>query len=222
MAWTETSAIANLRTRLSDQATDKYVHQSLVDPEPNGVDTEFAVPDTNLIGIVTVYIDGQAITALPDLDLEEDPPQDEYLDRVAGRIVIAAPDEGQKLRVSYYFQWFTDSDLQAFLTQASQLLGFESVEDGALTVQLRTPLLSFAAHYAYLKMAANSAQAVSTAAAGFEGDNTKEHPYWMDLAKEAWDTAQKELETASTNPASSIKPHMRFVAYALSRYVPRT
>lgn len=207
---------------MSDQATDKYVHLSLVDPEPDGVETEFAVPDTNLVsGSVRVYLDGQLLT-VPEYDPLASPAQTEYIKLDLGRVVVAAPDEGMKLRVSYNFQWFTDDDLLSFLTEASQLLGFSGVLDSALTLQLRTPLVSFAAHYAYLKMAAQSAQALTTAAAGFEGDNTKEHPYWMDLAKSAWDEAQKALELVNTNPTSSIKPAMKFVAYRLPRYVPRS
>ena len=201
---------------------DKYVHLSLVDPEPDGIERDFAVPDTNLVsGTVRVYIDGQLIT-VPEYDPLASPAQTQYIKLDLGRLVIEAPDEGMKIRVSYNFRWFTDTDLLSFLTEASQLLGFEAVTDSGITVQVRTPLISFAAHYAYLKMAAQSAQALTTAAAGFEGDNSKEHPYWMDMAKMAWDEAEKALELVNTNPSSSIKPAMRFVAYRLPRYVPRS
>ena len=182
------------------------------------------MPDSRLVpGTVRVYLDGNDITAtVPEYDEDADPPQSQYVALEPGRLQIDAPDTGQTLQVSYYFQWFTDAELVEFLQLAAQLLGYEDVEDGSLTLKFRTPLTSFAAHYAYLKMAANAAQALAAGAAGYTADNTAEHPNWMNLAKLAWETAMKELETATINPVSAVRPHMKFVSFRLPRYVPRS
>ena len=208
---------------MSDGSTDKYVHQSPVDPEPDGNHDLFAVPDPRLVpGSVKITLDGEDITdEIPEYD-EEDEDQTQYIMLDSGRIRLEPPDNGQELRVSYYFQWFTDEELESFLTTAGQLLGYESVEAEGLTVGLRAPVLSFAAHYAYLKMAAQSAQALEAGAAGYQADNTQEHPNWMALAKLAWDTAVEELEVVNTSPVSATRPQMKFVNFGMARYVPRS
>jgi hypothetical protein len=213
-----------LRTRLSDSATDKYIHLSPVDPEPNGISRQFAVPDTRLVtGSVKVFLDNEELTLVEwDPPYDPDPEPTEYVMLDSGRIVLEAPDTGAILKVSYYFQWFTDEDLTEFLNNAARLLGNESAEADSLTVTMRTPVLSFAAHYAYLKMAANAAQALQAGAGGFTADNTAEHPNWMALAKLAWETGQAELEVVGQNPSTVGRPALAFVNYAMSRYVPRS
>ena len=47
--WTPSSAIDSLRRRLSDGPDDKYVHQMEVDPEPDGIQDTFAVPESRLV-----------------------------------------------------------------------------------------------------------------------------------------------------------------------------
>lgn len=214
-----------MRTRLSDSATDKYIHLSPVDPEPNGISRQFAVPDTRLVtGSVKVFLDNEELE-LEEYDPPYDPPEEEPTEYVmldSGRIIIEAPDTGAILKVSYYFQWFTDEDLTEFLNNAARLLGNDDAEADSLTVTMRTPVLSFAAHYAYLKMAANAAQALQAGAGGFTADNTAEHPNWMALAKLAWETGQAELEVVGANPSTVSRPAMAFVNYAMARWVPRS
>lgn len=212
MAWTEAEALASLRIRLADGAADKYLHQMPVEPPPDGIHREFGVPHSRLVAdTLDVYLDGELLDILPgDIDLSR------------GVFTIPAPDEGQKLVASYYFQWFTDAELLSCLADAAKLLNFTGVTDTSMEVSFQTPLLSFAAHYAYLRKAAESAVPTVASSAGFAADTSKEHPYWMDLAKLAWDTAKEELETVNENPVSAARPAMRFVAYRLQRYVPRS
>lgn len=207
---------------MHDGPTDKYIHLSPVDPEPNGNTRLFAVPDGRLVaGSVQVLLDDEEVD-LEELDESSSPPQEEYIDLVTGRVALSAPDTGQILKVSYYFQWFTDAELEEFLIQAGSLLGYDDVEDDAITIPTRGPIISFAAHYAYLKMAAQSAQALQAGAAGYTADNTAEHPNWMELAKMAWESAAKELEVVANNPLSVARPSMAFVNFSMSRYVPRS
>ena len=208
--WTPTLATASLRTRLSDGPTDKYVHLSVTDPSPDGQTVDFAVPDDKLVvGSLRVYLNGVELTPLS-------------IDAPAGSFVIDPPDEAQALRASYYFQWFTDAELQEFLTLAVRLLKYDSIADAGLPVALRTPVISFAAYYAYMKKAAHAAPALVAANAGFSSDNSQEHPNWLALAKQAWEEGKAALELIGSNPVATQKPAMKFVAYRLSRYVPRT
>jgi hypothetical protein len=208
--WTLSTAIESLRTRLSDGPTDKYRHQMEVDPTPDGVHRIFGVPESRLVsGTLTVLLDGEPIT--PDA-----------IDEAAGTFETPAPDEGQQLFASYYFQWFTDDELEEFLLQAAQLLSYEDVEDASIPVGIRTPVISFAAYFAYLRKAAESAPALQASAAGHTSDTSQEHPYWMNLAKMMWESAQQELATATTPPVGAARPAMKFVAYRMARYVPRS
>jgi hypothetical protein len=214
--------------------TDKYIHLSPVDPEPNGITRQFAVSDTRLVsGTVRVFLDNEQAN-LPEWSPSDpypahpiNPPEPvpeepkEYIDLVAGRIILEPPDTGSILKVSYYFQWFTDADLLEFLNSGAQLVGYESVA-ADFPVQHRAPILSFAAHYAYLKMAANSAQSLQAGVGGWTGDNTSEHPNWMSLAEMAWETGKAELEVVSNNPLTALSPAMAFVSFRLQRYVPFT
>lgn len=208
-SWTLSSATLSLRRRLSDAADDKYVHQMEVDPEPDGVQTTFAVPESRLVpDTLEVTLDGVPVT--PD-----------SVDLVAGRFSLSAPDSNQKLRASYYFQWFTDADLEDFLGQATQLLGYDGVEDEALPVGLRPAILGFGSYYAYMKKAAEAADSVSASAGGFSTSTDRQNPNWLAMAKTAWDQASKERE-AFAEPIGEQKPAMAFVNYRMYRYVPRT
>lgn len=210
--WILTTAIESLRRRLSDGSLDKYVHQMDVDPEPDGVTVRFAVPDSRLVtGTLLVTKNGVAQTpATINLD-------DGSFD------LSAAPAVTDKLFASYYFQWFNDDELEEFLLQALQMLGYDSVEDTAVPLQHRTVALSFAAYYAYMKKAAQTADALVASSSGFTSDTSKQHPYWMDMAKMAWEQAQKELETANTiTPVGTVKPAMKFATFRVPRYVPRS
>lgn len=204
---------------MNDRTTDKRQHLMPTEPLPDGVSTNFAVPDTRLVsGTIDVFLDGER------LDLAEySGTESEYIHLTDGRVVFDDPPaENAQLRVSYYFQWFDDEELEEFLNSGCKLVGAADPTDDVLPQAAQPPVLSLAAYYAYMKMAANSAQALSGGAAGFTADNSKEHPNWMAMAQLAWDTAQKELEMAGKDPISSVKPAMRFVTFALPRYVPRS
>jgi hypothetical protein len=207
--WTLSSAITSLRRRLSDGPDDKYIHQMEVDPEPDGVHRTFAVPDSRLVPD-TLEVTLDAVYCIPD-----------SIDPEAGRFTLAAPDANQKLRASYYFQWFTDPELDDFLGQATQLLGYDGVGDAALPVGLRPPVLGYACYYAYMKKAAEAADSVSASAGGFSTTTNQQNPNWLAMARMAWDMATAERE-AFAEPIGSEKPAMAFVRYYVHRYVPRS
>lgn len=181
-----------------------------VDPDPNGTNRVFAVPDSRLVeASLAIYLDG--IVAIP-IDV----------DAARGAFEIEAPDEGQKLVASYYFQWFTDDQLDSFLQDGAQLLNYEGVEDSAMPTGIRTPLVSLGAYYAYMSKAAEAAPALVASSSGFTSDTSKEHPYWMALAKMAYEMFEKELKTFTQDPTAGAKPAIKFVSYGLHRYDPRS
>lgn len=207
--WTLSDAIVSLRRRLSDGADDKYVHQMEVDPEPDGIQTTFAVPDSRLVADSL------------ELTLEGSPVTPDTVDHPAGRFTLAAPDANQKLRASYYFQWFTDAELEDFLGQASNMVGYDGVEDESLPFGLRPATLTYACYFACMKKAAEAADSVSASAGGFSTDTNRQHPNWLAMARLYWDNAQREEESFA-EPVGAEKPAMAFVSYKLYRYVPRT
>jgi hypothetical protein len=209
--WTLSSATASLRRRLSDGLDDKYVHQMEVDPEPDGVQTTFAVPDSRLVpGTLEATLDGVPLT--PD-----------SVDVDAGRFTLAAPDANQKLRASYYFQWFTEVELEDFLGQATNVVGYDGVTDAGLPLGLRPATLSYACYFACMKKAAEAADSVSASAGGFATDTNRQHPNWLATARLYWDNAVREEESyGDRTPVGTEKPAMAFVTYKMFRYVPRT
>lgn len=207
--WTPSTAIASLRRRLSDGPDDKYVHQMEVDPEPDGQQMVFAVPDSRLVvDSLVLTLDG----ATADYD---------EVDWAAGSFTLAAPDAGQKLRANYYFQWFTDEELTGFINDASQLLGYDSLEDVSLPLALRTPVLSYACYFAYMKKAAEAADSVTASAAGFSTTTDRQNPNWLAMAKLAWENAEKEREVFNT-PLGAERPAMAWTSFRMPRYVPRS
>ncbi len=207
--WTLSDAIASLRRRLSDGAADKYVHQMEVDPEPDGKQTVFAVPDSHLVPDTLQVTIGGALATTDDVDV------------AAGTFTLAAPDEGEKVRANYYFQWFTDAELEEFLGEGAGLVGYGGVTDETLPVGLHPAVLSYACYYAYMKKAAEAADSVTASAAGFSTDTNRQNPNWLAMAKMAWDNAVAE-KAAFNEPVGTTKPAMAFVRFRDYRYVPRT
>jgi len=207
--WTPSSAIDSLRRRLSDGPDDKYVHQMEVDPEPDGIQDTFAVPESRLVPD-TLEVTLEGVPATPD-----------SIDEMAGRFTLSPPDANQKLRASYYFQWFTDAELDDFLGQASNLIGYDGVADASLPLGLRPATLSYACYFACMKKAAEAADSVSASAGGFSTDTNRQNPNWIAMAKLYWDNALREQE-AYGDPTGTEKPAMAFVAYKVHRYVPWT
>lgn len=207
--WTLSTAIVSLRRRLGDSPTDKYVHMMDVDPEPDGRQRVFSVPDSNLVATtLKVFIDGE-------------PDEDVVPDNAQGSFTMEAPDAGEEVRACYNFQWFTDAQLEDFLTNGAAQLGYDTVLDGTLPLGLRPATLSYGAFYAYMFKAAQAADVMTTAEAGFSTDTSKRTPNWLSLAKMMWDTAVRE-RTSFENPVGSGRAAMVFRSFRLPRYVPRT
>lgn len=151
MSWL--TSVSDLRTLLSDGSEDRYNSRKQCLGVVNGINLTFRtfefrrVTDFTAItgGPLGVYIDGQRVNAA---DITSDSP-------TTGEFTLsesAAPLDGQSIEASYYNQWFLDSELQSFLTIASNWLG--SGSDVTVTPNGLIPaVLKYAAAEAYLKMA---------------------------------------------------------------------
>lgn len=153
MPWT--TSTSDLRTLLSDNATDKLAYRKKVINNPNGVITAFKTFEfrrltdfTTATAPLGVYVDG-VIAAVSSDDL------------ATGEFILAAPPtEGQLIESTYYVQWFLDAELDVFLNQGTQwlLLGIDPTQ---VPEGLQTADLQYAAHLAYQKLALRFAMHVS-------------------------------------------------------------
>lgn len=147
-AWT--TALTDLRTLLSDGPQDKFRWRKPVFPAPNGVIKAFKTFELRRISNLTsatapegVYINQ---VLLPGGGVaSDDLPSGEFS-------LVVAPHDGDTVEVSYYTQWFIDSELTSFLISASEWLlladQFIAVPDG-----LKPAAKKYAASEAYLKLA---------------------------------------------------------------------
>lgn len=146
------TAILALRNLIHDGPTDKRAINKKVLGVMDGVNqifttfenrrlTDFKVPSFPL----GVYVDGLPIAGASVL-------QDDLESGVFQLDTSVLPGNRQALTASYYYQWFTDSDLSQFLEDACEWLGFgrsyQNVTDG-----LNAALLRFAAQESYEKAA---------------------------------------------------------------------
>ncbi len=116
MSWS--TAVADVRILLSDGAADKLRYRKEVFGNIDGSNRVFKTFEarriTALVGAaapVGVYGDGTLLPVTSE-DLE------------SGEFTITtAPVAGVMLRATYYIQWFNDSEIQQFLTTASEWIG---------------------------------------------------------------------------------------------------
>lgn len=226
MDWLTSDAIRQLRSILGDGEADKWEFKLDAFPSPDGVTRRFFVGQTRLVpDTLQVYLAGMPIpvSGVPFYQ--------------TGEFELGnAPGPDDKLQCSFYYQWFTDAELAVFLDDAAQGLalyneatsGFatwvDGVEDGSVTIVtgLQPTLLQFAAHNAYARKAAETADSLSAGApGGYNIDTGKRHPNWAGLAKLALENAEKKLKLFTENPLGSGKAQMTFVGYRLPIYQPR-
>lgn len=116
MSWT--TALADLRSQLADNTQNRLAHRKKVFGDLDGTNTVFKTFEPRLISDFTapvppagVYLGGVLQTVVSH-------------DLVSGEFELAsAPtDNGQALLATYYYQWFLDTELTQFLTNAANYL----------------------------------------------------------------------------------------------------
>lgn len=156
MGWT--TGISDLRTNLSDGATDKYRSRKKVLGECNGSNTHFKTFESRRVTDLTaaaaplgVYVAG---TRLAPSDIASDDP-------VTGEFTLSTPPtDGQDVEASYYSQWFVDSEISEFLNSASRWLGL-GADHTVIPDGLQPAALKYAQHDAYSKLALRFAEHTS-------------------------------------------------------------
>jgi len=224
MDWLTSDAITQLRSILGDGPADKWEFKVNAFPTPDGVTTRFFVGQTRVVAdTLQVYLAGVA-TAVSGTPLWS-----------TGEFDLAtAPGADDELQASFFYQWFLDRELAVFLDDAAQMLslydsatsGFVALVDTeassvSIEIGIRPSLLQFAAHSAYMRKAAETADSLQAGApAGYSIDTSKRHPNWAGLAKMALEQAKAKLEMYTDNPLNSQRALVRAVAYKLRNYQP--
>lgn len=213
-SWELTSAVSSLRSLLGDNAADKFEFKADCQPSPDGVTTRFFGGQRRMVAdSLTVFRGGQriAVSGTPDYDRGE-------FD------LEVAPSGTVPVQASYAYQWFTDAELEQFLSAGSLMVGYEVVTDSGLPLPLRPAVLDFSCYYAYLRKAAEWAESVTASAGGYTVDQSKSHPNWRALAELALKAGQEKVKQYIDGGVADAKaPAVRFsTAYKVYPYIPNT
>lgn len=145
MSWT--TAVEDERRLLSDGPKDKLRHRKRALGQIDGTNVTFKTLEFRRISDFTtvsapegVFVDGLAATVASD-----DPSN-------TGEFTLAtAPADGSVVEATYFIQWFLDSEIEGFLTDAALWLQFGTFAQ--IPPGLRPAALHYAAQEAYLKLA---------------------------------------------------------------------
>lgn len=155
MAWT--TALTDLRTLLSDGATDKLRYRKRMLNPINGTNTRFKTFEfrrltnfkTEASLILGVFKNSLRLSEVTDISA--DFPE-------VGEVALAtAPVDGDVLEASYYAQWFTDTELTGFLRSAAEWLQV-GTDANSVPPGLQPAGKYYAAQEAYHKMASRWAE----------------------------------------------------------------
>jgi len=204
--WENGSSVASLRSLLGDGPSDKFEFRTSAVPAPDGVTCRFFLGRQRLVeDSVVVY--ENSVSGAPTIGAA-----------LGTADFLTAPAPSGTVEASYFYQWFTDPELLEFLTLAANTLRFESSADAALPVGLRPALLDFACYHAYMRKAAEYAEALSGSANGFEVNQGHAHPNWRSLAEAAFKNAAEKVKQYAENPLGAKLPRMCFVSYQLEKW----
>ena len=205
MSWS--TAINDLRIVLSDGPTDKLAWRKNVFPAPNGTFSSFKtfefrrVTDfKNCNAPLGVFVEGvrAANTEFSADDLD------------SGEFTFATPPAaGSEIQCTYYTQWFTDEELNVFLTIASDWLGlgsnYQNMPEG-----LRPSAKKFASAEGYQKMAARFSQTLADTYKVQDQKSPETEPtiqsFW-DMAKICREEASKLRDDYYTRQGQSLAPN---------------
>lgn len=166
MSWD--TAQTDLRVLLSDGPTDKLRAFKQVFGMQNGYPAGAATAGNNVFKTfefrrvtdfsasgtgfpLGIMLDGKTLAASA---ITQDNPSTGYFQ------LAIYPEDSQKLEATYYLQWFTDAELDGFLTRASNWLGGDG-NYSEIALGLKTAALKYAQSEAYQKLALRFAEAVS-------------------------------------------------------------
>ncbi len=208
MSW---DAIGVMRACLGDGLTDKFEHKAEVTPTPDGANTDFFCGHTRVIdGTFSVVTNGEDMSTA------------EWTLNAATGVVTITGAPTETVLCSYYWQWFQDAELEAFLNDASSVLGYTGFADTALPVGLRSATMDYAMALAFTRKASESADSLQAGAPdGYSIDTGKSSPQWLKLAWDATQRAQMKLKWFVESPLAGGRPSMAITTFNLPVYTPR-
>jgi hypothetical protein len=191
MSWT--TAVDDLRTKLSDGPTDKLRAFKRVFGDVNGTNERFKTLEfrrvTNFVTVdyssnLGIYINGARVT--PDY-ISMDDPETGFFAFDAAYI----PTSGMVIEATYYLQWFLDAELESFLRIATNWLGlgdtYANIQPG-----LRPAALLYATADAFTKLASRFSETMSETYRLEDMPDAKRFEIiaaWKASAKESMDAA---------------------------------
>jgi hypothetical protein len=156
MAWS--SALTDLRTKLSDGPTDRIRAFKRVFGQIDGSNKVFKTYEfrrvtdfTSATGALGVYLNG---TRLLNAAIASDDLSTGFF------TLVTAPSAGDILEATYYNQYFLDAELTTFLTFATQWLGLGD-DYNAIPSGLRPCALYYALGEGYAKLAVRFSESMS-------------------------------------------------------------
>lgn len=220
--WASTAdGISALRTLLSDGPTDKLASQKKLLGNINGSNVKFKTFEarritnfTTAIAPLGVYVNGslQAGGAISGDDT------------ATGVVTLAtAPMDGTEVAASYYYQWFLDSELDAFLQTSSNWL-LSSVTYVGTPGGLIPSALSYAASEAFHKL---SVQMSIRSSAAYRLEDAPQKDVmeaaksFQDIAKNFEERAIRQRDDFYTRQGQANQPLSAYSLGNLSAVTPR-
>ena len=229
MGWIDTpTATTALRSLVNDGPADKLCQSKKLVGVQDGVNLTFKTFEFRRVGTFVgpipvafpqgVYKNGALLNAR-DIKVD-DPASGVFMLRGTG--TGTAPQPRDLFTATYYYQWFTDAELQSFLSNASNWLSLGSnyltIPDG-----LNASALDFAARECYRKAAVKFTQRMS------EVYKTEDAPEgvqdmidtWRSLAKDFMASAEKMRDDFYSRAGQANQPLFGFGLGRVTDPVPR-
>lgn len=223
MSWSSTSAaIFALRALIKDNSTDKICSNKAVVGTVDGINTIFKTFEYRRVTDFSdspdfplgIYLNGAALSATGIV--QDDPESGTFQ-------VTPAPNNRSSIRAYYYYQWFTDQELNSFLVNASDWLGlgptYINLPDG-----LNAAALRFAAQEAYeaaaMKYATRASEVYKLEDAPTE-DILKSMEAFRSMADNFMDKAKEMRDDYYTRQGQSLAPNFGFALGQVTDPTPR-
>jgi len=219
MTWV--SPESDLRTKLSDNSTDKHCYRKRCFGQINGTNTRFKTLEFRRVTDFTVdapplgiWLNGALIPA--SSVASDNLPTGDF-------ILNTAPADGDILEASYYSQWFNDAEIELFLKTACQWLALgENYVN--IPAGLQPAALSYAAAEGYEKLSVRWAQMLSEQYLlqdAIEKERFALVETWARMAKQLKADAYKSRDDYYSRSGQSNLPFAGSISGRVSDPVPR-
>lgn len=152
MEWDLPTSINDCRITISDGPTDKLRYRKQVIGQVDGVNLIYKTfemrrvsPFVGATQPIGIYVNDAPVAVTSE-------------DLASGEVYLTVPpNEGDRVRGTYYVQWYTDAEMTQFLVSAAEWI--LSIDDSTqITMDLRPAAKAYVAHQAYKKVALRFAE----------------------------------------------------------------